>query len=83
MAAGRKLLMFGGGSMLGAAVGAAVGSLLAPQRGEELQRQVHALINEARTEGDRAAEETRQALANRFRGRVNDPAALRGEGAEV
>ena len=83
MAAGKRLIAFGGGSLVGAAIGAAVAGLLAPQRGEDLQRQARALIDEARSEGDRAAEETRQALASRFRGRVDDPVALRGEGAEV
>ena len=83
MAAGKRLLAFGGGSLLGAAIGAAVAALLAPQPGEDLQRQTRALIDEVTSEGDRAAEETRQHLANRFRGRVDDPVALRGEGAEV
>ena len=83
MAAGKRWMAFGGGSLLGAAIGAAVAGLLAPQRGAELQRQTRALIDEARREGDRAAEETRQALASRFRGRVNDPTALKGTGAEV
>jgi gas vesicle protein len=83
MAAGKRLMAFGGGSLLGAAIGAVVAGMLAPQRGAELRRQAHDILDEARREGDRAAEETREALASRFRGRVNDPAALRGEGAEV
>ncbi len=83
MGAGKRLIAFGGGSLLGAAIGAAVGGLLAPQRGEDLRRQTRNLMEEARREGDRAAEETKQALASRFRGRVNDPSALTGKGAEV
>ncbi len=82
MSVGKRLLMFGGGSVVGAAVGAAVGGLLAPQRGEDLQRQTRSLIEEAQREGDRAAAETERALVQRFRARVDDPVALRGEGAE-
>ena len=83
MAAGKRLLAFGGGGLLGAAIGAAVAGMLAPQRGEELQQQARGFLDEVRSEGDRAAEETRQALVSRFQGRVNDPEALRGRGAEV
>ncbi len=83
MAAGKRLLAFGGGSLLGAAIGAAVAGMLAPQRGEELQQRTRSFVDDVRSEGDRAAEETRQALTARFQARVNDPNALQGTGGEV
>lgn len=71
-----RLVKFGGGALLGAAIGAVVASLLAPQSGASLQSQTRGLIDEAKRQGDRAQQETAQSLERRFREKVNDPNAL-------
>lgn len=71
-----RLVKFGGGALFGAAVGAIVATLFAPQSGAALQTQTRDLIGEAKRQGDLAQAETTQSLARRFREKVNDPNAL-------
>lgn len=73
-----RVLKFGLGGVFGAALGAGVASLLAPQRGEELQRASRAIIEEAKTDGNNAQALTESVLTERFRQQVNDPDALTG-----
>lgn len=64
------------GGAAGTAVGLAVGSLLAPQRGVELQAAIHQRLEEAKAAGAEAEQETEAAMRDRFRQRVGDPAAF-------
>lgn len=75
----KRMLKFGLGGALGAAIGVGVASLLAPQRGEELQRSSRRFIDEVKAEGDRAQRETEARLKEKFRVQVGDSTALTGE----
>ena len=71
-----RLVKFGGGALVGAAIGAIVASLFAPQSGAALQTQTRELIDEAKRQGDLAQVEETRMLERRFREKVNDPNAL-------
>ena len=71
-----RLVKFGGGALFGAAIGAIVASLFAPQSGATLQTQTRDLIDEAKRQGDLAQVEETRMLERRFREKVNDPNAL-------
>lgn len=75
----KRVVKFGLGGALGAAIGIGVASLLAPQRGEELQRTSRRFIEEVKAEGDRAQRETEARLKEKYRIQVNDNTALTGE----
>lgn len=77
MGIAKKLFKFTAGSATGTAVGLAVGTLLAPQRGADLQQATQDLITEAKSDGQNAQERTEAALKERFRQSVNDPTALK------
>jgi len=79
MEAIKRVFKFGIGGALGAAIGVGVASLLAPQRGEELQRSSRLFLEEVKAEGDRAQRETEARLAEKYRIQVNDSTALTGE----
>ena len=70
------LLKFIVGGAAGTAIGLAVGSLLAPQKGTEFQTATHQRISDAKTAGDQAEMITEQAMRERFRQRVGDPTAF-------
>lgn len=70
------LLKFLLGGAAGTAVGLAVASLLAPQKGSELQAATHERLAAAKAAGDEAERQTATAMQDRFRQRVGDPAAL-------
>lgn len=70
------------GGIAGAAVGAAVAGVLAPQRGAELQAVAHERLQAAKVAGDAAERETQQALQDRFRSRVGDPVAFTAEAGQ-
>lgn len=76
MGLAKKLFKFTAGGATGAAVGMAVGGLLAPQRGETLQKEVNELVAEVKTSGENAQTQTKRELSERFRERVSDPDAL-------
>jgi len=71
-----RLVKFGLGGVVGAAIGGAATYFLAPQSGNELTGKIHARVAEAKLAGAEAQAQTEQALINRFRARVHDPAAL-------
>jgi len=78
MEAIKRVFKFGLGGAVGTGIGLVVGSLLAPQRGEDLQRASRALIEEAKRAGDAAQAQTQAQLQQRFRAKVDDPNALTG-----
>jgi gas vesicle protein len=79
MGAGKRLVKFGSGGLLGAGVGTAVAILFAPQSGDELTGRVLDRIRQARLAGAEAKVAKEEELIRRFRGDVNDPGALRDE----
>jgi gas vesicle protein len=78
MEAVRRVFKFGLGGAIGTGIGLVVGSLLAPQRGEDLQQATRNLIDEAKRAGEEAQARTEAELRQRFRQDVHDPAALTG-----
>lgn len=60
------LLKLAGGVVLGAAVGMAIGRLVAPSSGEELVERIQAFRDEIITAGKQAEEERRVELQSRF-----------------
>ena len=81
MASIEGVIKFIAGGAAGAAVGMVVGSLLAPQKGSELQAETHQRLSDARTAGAEAERQTELAMQDRFRQRVGDPTAFTAEGA--
>lgn len=79
MSLGLKLLKFTAGTATGTAIGVAVGSLLAPHRGADLQRSTRELITETMSDGTLAQHLTEGEMADRFRNQVKDPTALTGQ----
>jgi len=62
----RKLLAFVFGFMLGAVVGVAIATLLAPDSGEETRGQIQLRVQTVIDEGKRAAAERRIELENQL-----------------
>lgn len=83
MGAGTRLLKFGSGGLLGAAVGTAVAVLWAPQSGDELKGRITDVLRRARLAGAEAKAEKEDELIRKFRVEVEDPEALRDEEAKV
>lgn len=79
MEAIKRVFKFGLGGAFGAAVGAGVAGLFAPQKGEELRTTSRSLIQQAKLEGAMAQRTTEEQLAQRFRAQVADDKALTGE----
>ena len=75
----RRMLAMAGGGLVGAAVGAAVTALLTPKRGEEVERDIRARIDDARRAREAAEAETARRLTAEFRASVHDPNALQPE----
>ena len=83
MGTGKRLLKFGSGGLLGAAVGTAVAILWAPQSGDELKGRLADLRRRTRLAGAEAKAAKEDELIRKFRGEVDDPEALRDEEAKV
>ena len=83
MAAGRRLLKFGTGGLLGAAVGTAVAILFAPQSGGELKGRISDRLRQARLAGAEAKAAKEDELIRKFRTEVEDPDALHDEATKV
>lgn len=83
MGAAKRLLKFGGGGLLGGAVGTAVAILWAPQSGDELKGRLTDLVRRVRLAGAEAQAAKEDELIAKFRGEVSDPEALRDEEAKV
>lgn len=71
------LMKFVGGTAFGATLGAAIGALMAPKSGDQMQAETNALINLAKTEGEAARVMAEERVAANFRSRVDDPKALK------
>jgi hypothetical protein len=76
MSLGGKLVKFGVGSLIGAGIGAAVGTLTAPEDGRTLQIRLRQRFRDAKVAGDRAMREKQAELIQRYRAEVSDPDAL-------
>lgn len=76
MEAIKRVFKFSVGGALGAAVGAGVAALMAPKRGEELQKESMALVDQVKAEGEAAKLAKEQEMMNRFRSQVHDSAAF-------
>ena len=83
MGAGKRLVKFGSGGVLGVAVGTAVAILWAPQSGDELKGRVADLVRRARLAGAEAKAAKEDELIRKFRAEVADPEALRDEESKV
>ena len=83
MGTGKRLLKFGRGGLLGAAVGTAVAILWAPQSGDELKGRISDRLQRARLAGAEAKAQKEDELIRKFRVEVEDPHALRDEEAKV
>ena len=76
MGAGRRLARFGGGSALGAGLGAALAVLFARQSGEDLRHGLRERLRRIRLAGVEAQAAKTDELVRRFRETVDDPLAL-------
>lgn len=76
MEAVRRVFKFGLGGAVGTGIGLVIGSLLAPQKGEDLQKASRNLIDEAKRAGAEAQARTEAELQQRFRNRVDDSTAF-------
>ena len=83
MGAGKRIVKFGSGGLLGAAVGTAVAILWAPQSGDELKGRLADRLRQARLAGAEAKAAKEDELIRKYRSEVDDPAALRDEEAKV
>ncbi len=83
MGTGKRLLKFGSGGLLGAAVGTAVAILWAPQSGDELKGRLADRLRQARLAGAEAKVAREDQLIRKFREEVEDPEALREEEAQA
>lgn len=83
MGAGKRMLKFGGGSLLGAAVGTAVAMLWAPQSGDEMKGRWTDRLRLARLAGAEAQAAKEEELIQKFRAEVSDPKALQDEVVKV
>ena len=76
MAVIKKLAKFGIGIVTGGAIGAAVGTLTAPDEGDSLRRRMKQHLVNARQAGDEARAAKQAQLISRFREDVGDVDAL-------
>jgi gas vesicle protein len=83
MGAGKRLVKFAGGGLLGAAVGTAVAILGAPQSGAELKGRITDRLRQARLAGAEAKASKEEELIRKFRTEVADPDALQEEESKV
>lgn len=79
MGAGRRILRFGGGGVLGAAIGTAVAILFAPQSGDELKGRLLDRVRAARLAGAEAKAAKEDELIRKYRADVDDAGALQEE----
>jgi len=83
MGAGKRLLKFGGGGLLGTAVGTAVAVLWAPRSGDELKGRLGDRWRQAKLAGAQAKSAKEEELIRKFRSEVNDPEALGEEAVKT
>jgi len=77
MSAFGRLVKFGVGGAVGAAVGGAAAFVVAPQSGDELTGKLRQRLADARLAGAEAKAAKEQELIGRFRQSVNDTSALK------
>jgi gas vesicle protein len=75
----KRLGSFIAGGFLGAAVGAAVAMVVAPQSGEEFVEGVERRVDQVKRAGLEAQARTEEELIRRFRAEIGDPNALRDQ----
>jgi len=75
----KRLGSFIAGGLLGAAVGAAVAMVVAPQSGEEFVEGVERRVDQVKRAGLEAQARTEEELIRRFRAEIGDPNALRDQ----
>ena len=75
-----RLVKFGVGSVIGAGIGAAVGTLIAPDDGASFQSSIRARLRDAKDAGKRAQVDKQAELTRKYRGIVEDPSALVDQG---
>ena len=75
----KRLGSFIAGGLLGAAVGAAVAMVVAPQSGDEFLEGVERRVDLAKRAGLEAQARTEEELIRRFRAETGDPEALRDQ----
>jgi len=78
-----RIMAFGAGGALGAAVGAVVAQAMATQSGEELKRKVRARVETIQAAGDAAAAEAEQHLIEKYRAETADPLALSADAQRI
>ncbi len=83
MSAGKRLLTFISGTLLGAAIGTASAVLFAPRSGEELKGRILDRVREAKLAGVEAQAAKQDELIQKYRQDVDDPTALREEEARL
>ncbi|MCA9868773.1 MAG: YtxH domain-containing protein [Caldilineae bacterium] len=72
-----SLIKLAGGLIIGAAVGVAAAAILAPKRGEEMQNDIKAYLDEVRNAGAVAEAQRRAELQSKFRAaKQSGPAEL-------
>ncbi|MGH2558172.1 MAG: hypothetical protein ACRDJH_03835, partial [Thermomicrobiales bacterium] len=76
MGAFKRIVKFGAGGVVGAAIGAIGAVLIAPQSGGELQTKVDDRFRRAKVAREEAKAAKTEELISRFRQGVNAPAAL-------
>jgi gas vesicle protein len=79
MVAVKKLAKFGIGILAGSAVGAALGTLTAPEEGESFRRKMKQHFSNARRAGNEAKAAKQAQLITKFRREVGDFDALQEE----
>ena len=79
MGAFGRIMAFGAGSALGAAVGAVVAQAMATQSGQDLKRKVRERVDNVKAIGDAAAADAESQMIQRFRADTADPQALTAE----
>lgn len=71
------------GGLVGAGVGAAIATLVAPQSGDQFRQDVERKVDRAKIAGLEAQARTEEELIRRFRAETGDPEALRDEETHV
>lgn len=83
MSAGKRLITFASGGLLGAAIGTATAVLWAPRSGAELKGRILDRIRQVQLAGAEAKAAKQDELIRKFRQLVEDPGALREEEAKL
>ena len=79
MSAVKSVTTFGVGTMIGAALGAAIGLLCSPGSGEDVRQRVRGRLDDAKSAGEAAETAKQQELIQKYRLNVRNPDALAAE----